>query len=269
MSQSARARALVGALCSVLLTPAVSQAEEPVGAQAFCLPGGTGRCFAFAINDAATGFDVWLRNLSPFADDVASPFAIREFGLQRVNTRTADGLRTDISVGFGNANVATTGGARAGGAGLSENTNAADFPTVRNSSYSMFGSYGVLGCALPAAEFLGASGYAAITCAERGLDGWLRISFGETYGTRVYSEPGPGVPVWRAATREDVAVQVAGCTTHVGAQSGVTGATLASAACESSVYGASVAPEPAVVWLVGAGFAGVLGAARLRRRAEG
>jgi hypothetical protein len=269
MSQSARARALVGALCSVLLTPAVSQAEEPVGAQSFCLPGGTGRCFAFAISDAATGFDVWLRNLSPFADDAASPFAIREFGLRRVNAPTADGRRTDISVGFGNANVATTGAASAGGGGLSENTSGGDFPAVRNFNYSAFGNYGVLGCALPSAPFLAGSGYVAITCAERGMDGWLRISFGGDFGTRVYSEGAPGVPVARFATREDVAVHVAGCTTHLGAQSGVTGAVPGSVACEPAVYGATVTPEPAVVWLVGAGVAGVLGAARVRRRAQG
>jgi hypothetical protein len=261
MSHLARVRALAGTAGLLLLTPVAAHGQDPAGAQSFCVLGDAGRCFAFAITDEAAGFDVWLRNLSAPADGAANPFAIRDFGLHRVNAATAGGERTDVGSGFTNRNVATTGGALRGPWSLDENTSAADFPGTRTFSYTASGSYGLLGCGLPSAPDLAAFGYVAITCADRGLDGWLRVSFGGFVST----ESGVG----RAATRADVAVQVAGCTTHVGALSGADRGYPGAASCAPSLYSATVAPEPSAAWLVGAGAAGMWGAARARRRTRG
>ena len=249
--------------CAVLLPPAWARAQEPVGARAFCLPGGAGRCFAFAITDGAAGFDVWLRDLSSQEDDAANPFAIRQFGLRRVNASAAGSVRTDLSSGFSNAKVFATGAAIRGPSGLDENTGATDWPAARTFDYTASGSYGLLGCAWPPPANLAFWGYVGVTCAPRGVDGWLRI----TYGARVWTEPlNFESPLWRPATRADVAVQVAGCTTHLGAASGVVGVVPGSVACDSSPYGLSVVPEPGVAWLVGTGGAGLLAGARARRR---
>lgn len=257
-------RALAGALCAVFGMPTLAAAQGPAGARSFCLPGSTEQCFAFAISDGASGFEVWLRNLSPWGDDVANPFAIRQLAVRRVNAPTPGGLRTDLSAGFSNANVTTTDGALRGGAGLDENTSAAAFPAVRTFDYRMAGSYGLLGCRWPSASLLAVTGYVGITCAERGLDGWLRIAF----GARVWSEePLAASFVWRPASIADVAVQVAGCTTYRGAASGVTDAVPGSVLCESTPYTESVVPEPGAVWLVGVGLAGAWAAARARRGA--
>lgn len=260
-------RALACAACTLLLVPvAVAGAEEPVGARSFCLPGAVEQCFAFAINDVATGFDVWLRNLSPSADDVTRPFAITQFALHRVNAADASGRRTDLTSGFTNANLVATGGAVRGRAGLDEETSYADWPAARTFDYRASGSYGVLGCAWPAASPLDAFGYVAVTCGERGLDGWLRIGF----RPRVLTElPDFAGLVSRPGTAADVAVQVAGCVTHLGAASGVTGPFGGAVLCASAPFAESVVPEPMVVWLAGAGLVGVLAAARARRRGPG
>lgn len=249
-------------MSTLLTTPGRAAAQEPVGARAFCLPGGTGRCFAFAITDAASGFDLWLRNLSPQADADLDPFGVRDFSIRRVNASAPGGLRTDLSSGFGNANVVTTGGALRGPSGLNEDTGTLEFPAVRRFTYTAFGSFGLLGCSWPTPERLDAVGYVGVTCAERGLDGWLRIAF----GARVLTE-GPllAPPTARPATNADVAVQVAGCVTHLGAASGVTGVVPGSTWCASAPYAGSVVPEPAGVWLVGAGVVGGWAAARRRQ----
>lgn len=264
MLRSPFSRALViRAACALLIPTARVGAQEPVDARSFCLPGATGQCFAFAINDVATGFDVWLRNLSPAADDVARPFAITQFALRRVNTRDAEGRRTDVASGFTNANVVTTGRAARGSFGIGEDTGYSDWPAARTFDYRMSGTYGVLGCALPAASALAGFGYVAITCPERGLDGWLRVGF----RPRVLAElPDFGGLVWRPGTAADVAVQVAGCVTHLGAASGVAGPFGGAVACASAPFAGSVVPEPAVAWLTGAGLAGAWAAGRGRRR---
>jgi hypothetical protein len=239
------------------------RAQAPANAERFCVPTPTNACFAFAIMDEPTGFDVWLRNLSPYGDDVPNPFAIQEFAIRRVNTPAAGGARTDIGLGFTNSDVTVTESARRGGVFLSEDTGAGDYPAARTFSYSMLGSYGVLGCAVPTALNLAASGFVAQTCADRGFDGWLRIAFGNA---RVATEaPGVGL-VTRAATAADVAVRVAGCLTHVGSASGVTGPFGGGGTvCESTPFAAAVVPEPTTAWMVAVGLGSLLAAGGARR----
>lgn len=263
---SARAVRVLASAAVLVLSPAVAVAEGPLDPRAFCLPGSVGQCFAFAINDVATGFELWLRNLSPAADEVTNPFAIRQFAVARVNAPDVGGRRTDLGSGFSNANIAATDEALRGRAGFDENTTFAEFPEVRTFDYRAPATFGILGCGWPSRPLLDALGYVAVTCAERELGGWLRVAF----GARVLTEVSPlGPLVSRVATRADVAVQVAGCTTHRGAASGVTGALPGSVLCDSTPFAESVVPEPSVVWLLGAGLAGAWAAARARGRSFG
>jgi hypothetical protein len=264
MSHLSRARALAGTAGFLLLsfTPAAAAAQEPAGAQSFCVSGNAARCFGFAITDEATGFDVWLRNLSPFQDDMTSPFDLDGFSIRRENARTADGQRTELGLGFSNLRIRSTGSAHFEFGGWSENLfNVAPFPPKTEYFYDVFGGYGVLGCGLPSAFAMRSSGYVGVTCADRGYDGWIRIPLDAV----IRSEVGDG----RRATAADVAVQVEGCTTHLGSASGLAGGYPGAASCGASLFPSTTAPEPAVAWLVGAGAAGVLGATRVRRRAHG
>lgn len=262
VSRTTLLRAAASTAGVLLACAPLARAQNPASAQTFCAPGATGSCFAFSITDEATGFDVWLRNLSPYGRDVADPFAVRQFSIYRVNTPDPAGARTDLSSGFRNAGVVTTGSARRGEAGLSENTGYLEFPPARAFTYTAVPSYGLLGCALPPDAFLAAEGFVAVTCAGRGLDGWLRIAF----GARVLTErPAFGGVDARTATAADVAVEVAGCLTHIGASSGVSGPFGGAVVCAPTPFALDVVPEPATTWTVAAGLAGVLAAARARR----
>jgi hypothetical protein len=259
-------RAVARGTAALMVSASLAGAQEPIGARSFCLPGSAGQCFAFAINDVATGFDVWLRNLSAPADEIAQPFAVTDLTLRRVNAPDASGSRTDLVAGFTNDRVTTTGSAVRGSAGFDENTSAIEFPAVRTFNYRVNGSFGVLGCALPSPTAQAAFGFLAVTCGDRGLDGWLRIAF----QPRVLTEaPGFAGITARPGTSADVAVQVAGCATHFGEASGVTTPFGGAAVCASAPFAESVVPEPAVVWLTGAGLAGVLAGRRVRRRGPG
>ena len=245
--------------------PAVAHAQTPAGARSFCLPGAAESCLAFAITDEPTGFDLWLRALTPAGAPSFNPFTIRDFSLGRNNAAASGARRTDLAAGFRNANVTTTGGAVRGRDGLDEFNSAADWPAFRWFDYSMRPGLGVVGCDVPGGPFFEAGFFVALTCPARGADGWLRVSFRPAVITELPDFAGVER---RVATSADVAVSVAGCVTHLGAASGVAGPFRGAVVCASAPFDATVVPEPAVVWLVGVGGAALSGVAVLGRRAR-
>jgi hypothetical protein len=246
---------------AALNVPAGAYAQSPPGARAFCLPGAAESCLAFAITDEPTGFDVWLRALTASSTPSFSPFTIREFSLGRNNAPAADAGRTDLVAGFSNANVNVTDAAVRGRDGINQFNSPADWPAFRWFDFSMRPGLGVVGCAVPGGASMDAGFFVALTCPERGADGWLRVSFRPAVLTEV---PGSAGIERRQATSADVAVSVAGCVTHLGAASGVAGPFRGAVACASTPFDATVVPEPAVVWLVAAGAAALAGRAALK-----
>jgi MYXO-CTERM domain-containing protein len=236
--------------------------EEPVGPRAYCLPGSVTRCLAFAITEEPAGFDVWLRALTPFDRPLLNPFTVDAFTVVRANAGASPGARTDLVAGFSNFNVATTGTAVRGINSLSEDTGVLEFPATRTYRYTAPGSPGVVGCALPWTPGVENGLFVALTCGERGADGWLRVPF----RARVLTDVADAGVDERRAAPADVAVEVAGCVAHIGAASGVTGAFGGARFCDERPYASSVVPEPATGWTAGAGLAAVLAAARRRRR---
>jgi hypothetical protein len=256
-------RAAAAACTAAVLTiPAGAHAQSPPGARALCLPGAAESCLAFAITDEPTGFDVWLRALTPAGAPSFNPFTIREFSLGRNNV-AAGAARSDLVAGFSNANVTVTDAAVRGRDGIDQFNSSADWPAFRWFDFSMRPGLGVVGCGVPGGAFMDAGLFVALTCPARGADGWLRVSFRAAVLTELPEFAGVER---RQATSADVAVSVAGCVTHLGSASGVGGPFRGAVACASTPFDATVVPEPAVVWLVAGGVAALAGRAALKAR---
>jgi hypothetical protein len=247
----------------LLHVPSGAIAQSPPGARAFCLPGAPDSCLAFAITDEPTGFDVWLRALTPTSTPSFNPFTIREFSLGRNNAAAAGAGRSDLVAGFSNADVSVTDAAVRGRDGINQFNSPADWPAFRWFDFSMRPGFGVVGCAVPNGPLMDAGFFVALTCPERGADGWLRVGFRPAVLTEL---PDAAGIERRQATSADVAVSVAGCVTHLGAASGVAGPFRGAVACASTPFDATVVPEPAVVWLVAAGVTVLAGRAALKAR---